>query len=218
MKIKQFWDVFESCGDTLCSKGFEFTGKSWASVSDQYKLSFEAPSDRFGRAFQVRHLTLCLAHKGIPGPDEPEPWLSDLLDGNCPVQISPALLLKFKSARFKKRVWHYGLPYPKNRLNLACYKPVYYGGESNWILKDRSAPEAENRRALLESLGHLGIDYVSEQTCSHHISSAANAVASAGKFWAESLSPSSVLSQLQRYGSDWWVEKEWIRGYQQYNV
>ena len=54
MKIAQFWEVFESCGEELYSEGFEFTGKSWFTVTDQYKLSFEAPSDRFGRAFQVR--------------------------------------------------------------------------------------------------------------------------------------------------------------------
>ena len=86
------------------------------------------------------------------------------------------------------------------------------------MLKDSSAPEEEHHRALLHSLSRLGIDYVSEQTCSDHILSAAKAVAAAGQYWAESLSPSSVLSQLKRYGSDWWVEKEWIRGYQHYEV
>ena len=218
MDIEHFWKALESCGKELASSGFEFKDNCWVYIHDEYKLSFEAPSDRFGHWLQVRYLTLCLAHKEIPGPDDPEPWLSSSLNMNCPVQISPALLLRFKSAHFKRRVWHYSLPWKNNLRNPACYLPVFYGGPTKWVLKDKSGSEAENRRALLETLHQFGIDSVSEQSCIDDITSSASAIAEAGKFWAECMSPSSVLAQLKRHGSDWWVEKEWIRGYQQYEV
>jgi hypothetical protein len=218
MNIEQFWQAFEYCGEELRPMGYAFTGTSWVFARDEYTLSFEAPSDRFGYGFQIRYLTLCLAHKDVTGPDATKPWLSDELNMNCPVQISPALLLRFKSARFKNRVWHYDYPNAKNKINFSCYIPVYYGGEAKWILKDKSASDAKNRQALLQDLKHLNIDCLSEERCIGNISSAANAVAEAGKFWADSMSPASVLSQIQRHGHNWWVEKEWIRGYQQYGV
>lgn len=218
MKIQQFWEVFESCGNELSVEGFEFTGNSWVFYSDDFKLSFEAPSDRYCHWLQVRFLTLCLIHKNVSGPDDPEPWLSDLLNLNCPVQISPELLPRYKSARFKRRVWHYSIPRGYAQPNRLCYMPVYYGGADKWILKDTSGSEAQNRDALMKALKEYGIDYISEQSCIEKTKCAVNAVAEASIFWAESMSPSTVLAQLRRYGSDWWVEKEWVRGYQQHDV
>ncbi|CAG2535292.1 hypothetical protein MAR621_00120 [Maribacter dokdonensis] len=213
MNINEFWGLFEKTNKPLSEIGFVFKGKSWQFENDSYKISVEAPTDKLGISMQVRLVKVCLMHKGIIPYEEEDPWDLKEIAGSTAFHISPDLLSKYKNALLKNRIWHYKNLNDNNKSGF-YFKPVYYGGDKKWIMKDKSFSEKENKKHLLWSLkSSYGINYITEKKCYEALELMADQIKNNVFYWAEKLTLKESIKQLEKYGDDWWITENWKEKY-----
>lgn len=204
MKIEQFRSAFVETGEALRGAGFRFAANAWRLETDDAVLSYEATADKFGRAFQVRSLTLCLAHKGVMGVTGQRLWEFETLDCVAPVQIAPSRLHAYLVASDKDVAWHCIHPSKDSAPDWMCYQPVYYGGV------DMAAEDLAQRA---QGLRLHGIEATDDAHCITALDSAARAVAASAVGWASAMSHAEVCRQLRVYGGEWWFAREWLDRY-----
>ncbi|SIR43502.1 hypothetical protein [Maribacter ulvicola] len=212
MNINEFWKIFEKANESLLTLGFTFKGKSWQLENENYKISVEAPSDKIGVRLQVRHLTVCLLHKGIVPFDE-DPWNCSEIAHLTPFCISPNILSKFKKSLFKDKVWHF-LEFDNPKKSKFYFKPIYYGGSEKQILDSKVLNRLENEKELLNTLKSLyGINYISESECYHELELMSEKIAEYVLYWANRMSLMESINQLEEFGGDSWITNTWKEKY-----
>lgn len=204
MRIEEFRSAFADTGEALRGAGFVFAANAWRMETDDAVLSYEATADKFGRAFQVRSLTLCLAHKEIAGVTGQRIWEFEALDCVAPVQISPTRLPFYLSALDKDLAWHYVHPSNDAAPEWMCYRPVYYGG--------MAAQAGELAQRALGLQLH-GLEITDDDHCIATLGAAARAVAGSAAAWAQAMSHAEVCRQLRVHGGEWWFAREWLDRY-----
>lgn len=204
MRIEHFRRAFVETGEALRGAGFAFAANAWRLETGDAVLSYEATADKFGRAFQVRSLTVCLAHKGVMGTTGQRIWEFEALDCVAPVQISPCRLPSYRSALDKDRAWHYVHPSKDAAPDWMCYRPLYYGGAT-------MQPDELVQRT--HALRVHGLDITDDDDCVAALQSAAQAVADAAASWACAMSHAEVCRQLRVHGGEWWFAREWLDRY-----
>ncbi len=205
MNISEFREAFANLYPQMERAGFELVSGAWRFVADDFVLLFEAPADKFDRAFQIRKLSVCLAHIGVPGVTGHPVWTFDSLDQVAPVQISPLKLRAYTSATYKDAVWHWVHPSKDEGPDRQCYLPVYYGGSA------MAEKERAQRNVAIHS---FGLEVVDNETGMKALAHAASEVASYAKYWGERMSRSEVQRQLKEYGGDWWFARTWLESYE----
>jgi len=215
MKVEEFYDAFKRLGERyLVHAGWVYKYKMWHFIDDTIRLSFIPVTTKFGRSFQVKHLTLTLRHTQVEASEDLEEKKKyNNNDKFCPAQISPGRLRPFVESGFSRRVWHYVHPREDDRSHELAYMPIYYGGEHRWILDQNDAPEEENRETLLEFLKVEGIDYLEEEIALTHLETAFEDVSLFARKWVEFMTPQETMKQFILYGG-WWVDKEWLEAYE----
>lgn len=204
MKIEHLRSAFVETGEALRGAGFAFAANAWRLETDDAVLSYEATADKFGRAFQVRSLTLCLAHKGVTGVTGQRIWEFEVLDCVAPVQIAPTRLPTYSMALDKDAAWHYVHPSKDAAPDWMCYQPLYYGGAD--IRADECAARAQALRLH-------GLEITDDASCIAELETAARMVADAAASWAQAMSHAEVCRQLRVHGGEWWFAREWLDRY-----
>jgi hypothetical protein len=217
MDVKDFYNNFKELGERyLAPGGWVYKYKMWHYTGDGVRLSFIPVTTKFGRGFQIKHLTLTLVHTRVTPPE-------DLLDKHkknfsnndkyCPAQIAPDRLKLFVEGKFSRWIWHYVHPRESNLSHEYAYTPIYYGGENRRLLEDPDATEKENRKILLEFLKTEGIKYVEEEKALAAMEKAFEHVSLFARKWVEFMTPRETMKQLIFYGG-WWIDKEWLTAYE----
>ncbi len=214
MNASEFTDLSLRLGNKyLIELGFKFNSGNWHLINDDYQLSLILGKGKNSSNFNVKYLTVALRHVGFDWEDtKPMKPMSDI-DKGAPIQISPFKLKEYCESNYSNNVWTYTNAFQTPR-HKNVYFPIYYGGKEQKGFLNSLFGRKEKQARNAHSVEAFEAELISEKETIKLMEATFRNVADYGAQWANLMTPVRILEQLEKYNSDWWVEKEWIKAYQ----